>query len=71
MLDEADRLLDMDFGPIIDKILNAIPKERTTFLFSATMTTKVAKLQRASLTNPVRVEVSKKYVCSPPLPGPS
>lgn len=62
MLDEADRLLDMDFGPIIDKILKVIPKERTTYLFSATMTTKVAKLQRASLTNPVRVEVSQKCV---------
>ena len=61
-MDEADRLLDMDFGPIIDKILKVIPKVRTTFLFCATMTSKVAKLQRASLTNPVRVEVSKKYV---------
>jgi len=61
VMDEADRLLDMDFGPIIDKILKVIPKERNTFLFSATMTTKVAKLQRASLNNPVRVEVSTKY----------
>ncbi|KAH9857042.1 DEAD-domain-containing protein [Lenzites betulinus] len=61
VLDEADRLLDMDFGPIIDKILKVIPKERTTYLFSATMTTKVAKLQRASLSNPVRVEVNSKY----------
>ncbi|KII88635.1 hypothetical protein PLICRDRAFT_41832 [Plicaturopsis crispa FD-325 SS-3] len=61
VLDEADRLLDMDFGPIIDKILKLIPKERNTYLFSATMTTKVAKLQRASLSNPVRVEVSTKY----------
>jgi ATP-dependent RNA helicase DDX47/RRP3 len=60
VLDEADRLLDMDFGPDIDAILKAIPKERTTYLFSATMTTKVAKLQRASLSNPVRVEVSTK-----------
>merc|ERR1711916_158624 len=34
---------------------------RTSFLFSATMTTKVAKLQRASLRNPVRVEFSNKY----------
>jgi ATP-dependent RNA helicase DDX47/RRP3 len=50
----------MDFGPDIDGILKAIPKERTTYLFSATMTTKVAKLQRASLSNPVRVEVSTK-----------
>ncbi|KAJ2303692.1 ribosomal RNA processing protein [Coemansia sp. RSA 2706] len=61
VMDEADRLLDMDFGPKIDQILRVIPRERTTFLFSATMTTKVAKLQRASLTNPVKVEVSTKY----------
>ncbi|KAG0705897.1 DEAD-domain-containing protein [Suillus ampliporus] len=61
VMDEADRLLDMDFGPEIDQILKVIPKERTTYLFSATMTTKVAKLQRASLVNPFRVEVSSKY----------
>lgn len=60
-MDEADRLLNMDFGPDIDKILQVIPKERHTYLFSATMTTKVAKLQRASLTNPVKVEVSGNY----------
>ncbi|KAJ1960564.1 ribosomal RNA processing protein [Dispira parvispora] len=60
-MDEADRLLDMDFGPKIDQILKAIPRERRTYLFSATMTTKVAKLQRASLSNPVKVEVSTKY----------
>ncbi|KAG0145126.1 hypothetical protein CROQUDRAFT_46209 [Cronartium quercuum f. sp. fusiforme G11] len=61
IMDEADRLLDMDFGPVIDKILKVIPRERRTFLFSATMTTKVAKLQRASLSSPVKVEVSAKY----------
>ncbi|KAI8054127.1 P-loop containing nucleoside triphosphate hydrolase protein [Syncephalis plumigaleata] len=61
VMDEADRLLDMDFGPKIDQILKVIPRERNTYLFSATMTTKVAKLQRASLRNPVKVEVSTKY----------
>lgn len=61
VMDEADRLLDMDFGPAIDKILKVIPRERHTYLFSATMTTKVAKLQRASLSNPVKIEVSSKY----------
>jgi ATP-dependent RNA helicase DDX47/RRP3 len=61
VLDEADRLLNLEFSEAIDKILKLIPKERTTYLYSATMTTKVAKLQRASLTNPVRVEVSSKY----------
>ena len=65
VMDEADRLLDMDFGPIIDKLLLSMPKERNTYLFSATMTTKVAKLQRASLNNPVRVEASTKLVCFP------
>ncbi|KAF8210171.1 P-loop containing nucleoside triphosphate hydrolase protein [Mycena galopus ATCC 62051] len=61
VMDEADRLLDMDFGPVIDRILKLVPTERTTYLFSATMTSKVAKLQRASLSNPVKVEVSTKY----------
>ncbi|BFZ62945.1 ribosomal RNA processing protein [Saitoella coloradoensis] len=61
VLDEADRLLDMDFGPMIDKILKVIPKERNTYLYSATMTSKVEKLQRASLSNPVRVAVDTKY----------
>ncbi|KZT57487.1 ATP-dependent rRNA helicase RRP3 [Calocera cornea HHB12733] len=61
VMDEADRLLDLDFGPIIDKLLKVIPRERNTMLFSATMTTKVGKLQRASLKSPVKVEVSSKY----------
>lgn len=60
-MDEADRLLDLDFGTHIDELLKSIPKERTTYLFSATMTTKVSKLQRASLRDPVRVETSLAY----------
>lgn len=62
IMDEADRLLNMDFGPEIDKILRHIPKERQTLLFSATMTDKVEKLQKASLNDPVRVEATNsKY----------
>jgi len=61
VLDEADKLLNMDFEKEIDLILQACPRERNTFLFSATMTSKVKKLQRASLTNPVKLEVSTKY----------
>ena len=60
-LDEADRLLNMDFEQEIDQILKLVPKERRTQLFSATMTSKVARLQRASLTDPVKVEVDSKY----------
>ncbi|KAH0419808.1 ATP-dependent rRNA helicase rrp3 [Colletotrichum camelliae] len=58
VMDEADRLLDMDFGPSIDKILKFIPRERRTFLFSATMSSKIESLQRASLRDPVRVSIS-------------
>lgn len=65
VMDEADRLLDMDFGPVIDKILQVIPKERNTYLFSATMSSKIQKLQRASLKDPVRVEVSVRCVLCP------
>ncbi|KAL8758342.1 MAG: hypothetical protein Q9199_001553 [Rusavskia elegans] len=62
VLDEADRLLDLDFGDILDKILKVLPRERRTYLFSATMTSKVESLQRASLSNPLRVSISaNKY----------
>ncbi|XDG10242.1 hypothetical protein ABKA04_009857 [Annulohypoxylon sp. FPYF3050] len=62
VIDEADRLLDMDFGPILDKLLKFLPRERRTFLFSATMSSKVESLQRASLRDPLRVSITtNKY----------
>lgn len=62
VMDEADRLLDLDFGPILDKILKVLPRERRTYLFSATMSSKVESLQRASLRDPIRVSItSNKY----------
>ena len=54
-------MLSMDFEEEINQILAVIPRERRTYLFSATMTSKVAKLQKASLINPVKVEVSNKF----------
>eukprot|EP00922_Rhytidocystis_sp_ex-Travisia-forbesii_P047116 GHVS01070217.1.p1 GENE.GHVS01070217.1~~GHVS01070217.1.p1 ORF type:complete len:445 (-),score=104.02 GHVS01070217.1:298-1632(-) len=61
VLDEADRLLSMDFEVELDKIVQVSPPDRTTYLFSATMTSKVSKLQRASLRKPVKVEVSSRF----------
>ncbi|XP_048499347.1 DEAD-box ATP-dependent RNA helicase 10-like isoform X1 [Beta vulgaris subsp. vulgaris] len=61
VLDEADRLLNEDFEKALDDILKVIPLERRTYLFSATMTKKVKKLQRACLRNPVKVEAASKY----------
>lgn len=61
VLDEADRLLNDDFEKSLDEILNVIPRTRQTYLFSATMTKKVKKLQRACLKNPVKIEAASKY----------
>lgn len=61
VLDEADRLLNEDFEKTLDEILNVIPRDRRTYLFSATMTKKVKKLQRACLKNPVKIEAASKY----------
>lgn len=58
VMDEADRLLSMDFEEALNQILEVVPKNRRTFLFSATMTSRVSKLQRASLVKPVKVSQS-------------
>lgn len=41
VMDEADRILNMDFEVELEKILKVVPKERRTYLYSATMTKKV------------------------------
>ncbi|GIX65720.1 ATP-dependent RNA helicase [Babesia caballi] len=61
VIDEADRLLSQDFDDELDKIISAMPENRQTFLFSATMTKKLSKLQKMALKDPVSVHVDDKY----------
>ncbi|XP_045152659.1 ATP-dependent RNA helicase DDX55 [Echinops telfairi] len=64
VLDEADRLLDMGFEASINTILELLPKQRRTGLFSATQTQEVESLVRAGLRNPVRISVKEKGVAA-------
>ncbi|KAF1332057.1 Dead/deah box RNA helicase, partial [Globisporangium splendens] len=57
ILDEADTLLDMGFEVSINKILEHLPKQRRTGLFSATQTQEVKALARAGLRNPATISV--------------
>lgn len=58
VLDEADRMLDMGFSEDIMKIVEQMPSERQTILFSATMPPKIATLARKIMKNPVEVRLA-------------
>jgi len=58
IIDEADRILDIGFEQEMQQIVRILPKKRQTMLFSATQTTKVDDLIKASLnSSPVRVGI--------------
>ena len=58
VLDEADQMLDMGFIHALRRIAPALPRDRQTLLFSATMPALMAELAGSYLRDPVRVEVN-------------
>lgn len=60
VFDEADEMLDMGFKDDLDSILSQTPKDKSTWLFSATMPKEVAKISKAYMQDPLEVSIGNK-----------
>ncbi|MDQ3995407.1 MAG: DEAD/DEAH box helicase, partial [Gemmatimonadota bacterium] len=68
VLDEADEMLDMGFADDLEAILEAVPEDRQTALFSATMPPRIASIAKRHLREPVHVKVAADPVTTGDVP---
>ena len=60
VLDEADKMLDLNFQEEVNKLFALLPTKRQNILFSATFDTESKLIQEVLLCNPIRIEVEAK-----------
>lgn len=65
VLDEADEMLNMGFREDIDTILESVPEERQTVLFSATMSKEILAITKKYLNDPVKVQITRSEITVP------
>jgi ATP-dependent RNA helicase RhlE len=60
VVDEADRMHDMGFIPQVRRILEALPEERQTMMFTATLPPDVERIARRHMRSPVRIQIGRR-----------
>lgn len=64
VIDEADKMLNMGFIEQVGEIIDALPKERTTMLFSATMAEEIERLCKKYLNTAEKIEITPETLIS-------